>query len=146
MEGTNFCGQNITIDCPEIQVTPLPSLDFQLWFIDSLAEILDKSKQPLLKPFFFERDSMATQQVVIVPITISNLEKLESSKSFGIRLDLYNNEEKTAKAYSILLAMAKVIINVVEVLAKRKSFRYEARLTIANSGQAALVLEITKTV
>jgi hypothetical protein len=147
MEGQDaICGVSITTECPSIEIKPIPALDFQLTFIDSLAIILKSSTQPIISVSLFDRIENQTNQVVIQPLEISNLHQVIQSRGFGIRLTFYCNEETIYKAYSTVLAMVKIVINAVDTLNKRFGLTYSARLGIINSGQATLTLAITKTV
>jgi len=59
MEGQNFCGVSVTPDCGEIEIQGIPALDFQLWFIDNLAELLSKSVHPKIVPKLFIADDVS---------------------------------------------------------------------------------------
>lgn len=145
MEGQNFCGQSVTIDCPEIQIQGIPTLDFEVWFIDNLASLLSKSVSPKITPQFFLPNTELSMQVVISPVEIDNLHFIQAERSLAFRLGLYSNKEATAEAYADVLAMVKVTLNIIETLSNRKSFRYATRFAVSQSGEAILTVTITKT-
>lgn len=141
----SICGAAVTIDCPTFQIEEIKALDFQLWFIDSLAQLLNGSNSPKLTVKLFEAVQGISNQVVITPTEISNLHETTSSKAFQLRLNLLNNDQVISGSYAGVLAMVKVILSAVKVLNKRKNLTYLPRLSIINSGEANLFLTITKT-
>jgi hypothetical protein len=144
MEGQNFCGVSVTPDCGEIEIQGIPALDFQLWFIDNLAELLNKSVKPKIVPKLFIADDVSDNQVVISPVAVDALHFVQSRKVLGFRLELYSNEEQVERAYAKILAMVKITINLIDVLTKRKPFVYESRFNVTQSGEARLDITITK--
>jgi hypothetical protein len=147
MEGQQaICGVAVETNCPTIEIKDIPAIDFQLTYLDALADILKLSVVPKITPSLFIPIETITAQVVIVPTEINNLHQVTQARAFGIRLDLYSNHQTIEKAYGEVLSMIKIIINALTVLNNRYGLTYSVRLGIINSGQSTLFLTLNKTV
>lgn len=137
-------GFAITTDCGEIQIKEVDGLARQVWFIDTLADLLDKSKSPDITVSLFESKDMPSFGVVITPQDVSELSTRQVQKTFLFKLSLSVNETVTVKAYGKLLKLTEIIINMLEVMEKRLSLTFGKTFAIINSNSATLTVRFNK--
>lgn len=141
----SICGLNIdTSQCTTFTVQAVKAFDFQVWFIDAIAELFEKHTPNL--PFsLFDPKEGASKSVALTPGQIQNVAVTpDLNHGFTFAFKVYTTETAIAKAYSDLLSIGSIIINYIETLAKRKVLTFEANYVINNSNEATLSLSFRK--
>lgn len=142
----NIAGFAVTTECGEITIEKVPAIDFHLLFIDTLAGLLEQSKEPRITVSLFKPKEVPKLGVVIIPNDISDTTQTESKKTFLFRLNLITSDTVIREAYAKVLNLTKICINVLKTVQRRLKLTIVIKTTIINSNEIALSLVVSKLV
>lgn len=142
---TTLCAYAIqTNECQEFKIESVQALDFQIEFIDLFASLLGKIQKPVIEVGFFKQPENAQLGIALIPLAINGLHFTDSQKDYSFRLQLVTSQTVKHQAYTEILNLIKIVVNVINIIAQKRGLTYSINFGITDSSTSTLLLTFKK--